>query len=97
MSVRAHRIIEIKTEESYDSFNLWADQKLMAFLDGESNFSSQLTSDGTGIGEASVEVLEKAIAQANELQLDTDTVANLTQDIAWAKEHGAEFIQYHCY
>ena len=42
MSVIARRIIEIKTETEYDSFNLWHDGKLMEFLDDEANFFSQL-------------------------------------------------------
>jgi len=40
MSISANRIIEIKVEESYNSFNLWHDRKLMDFLDEEANFSA---------------------------------------------------------
>jgi hypothetical protein len=97
MSVRAHRIIKIKTEDSYTSFSLWHDKKLMEFLDSEADFYSQLTSDGMGITEVSVEVLEKAIDQASELELDTGTVDNLKKDIVWAKAHNEEFVQYYCY
>ena len=97
MSVSANRIIEIKIEETYNSFNLWHDRKLMDFLDTEADFFSQLTFDGTGVSEASVEVLEKAVSKAVELELDEDTVANLKKDIAWAKEHDEEFVQYYCY
>ena len=39
MSVSANRIIEIKVEESYNSFNLWHDRKLMDFLDEKRTFS----------------------------------------------------------
>ena len=97
MSVSANRIIEIKIETGYNSFNLWHDRKLMDFLDTEADFFSQLTADGTGVSEASVEVLEDAISKAVELELDDDTVANLKKDIAWAKEHDQEFVQYSCY
>ena len=97
MSVSANRIIEIKVEESYNSFNLWHDRKLMDFLDTEADFFSQLTADGTGISEVSVEVLENAISKAVELELDADTVANIKKDIAWAKEHKEEFVEYYCY
>lgn len=97
MSVHARRIIEIKIEDSYVSFNVWHDKKLIEFLDSEGNFYSQLTSDGTGITEASVEMLKKAVDQASELELDTDTVTNLKKDIAWAKAHDQEFVQYYCY
>ena len=97
MSVLARRIIEIRTEKKYISFNLWHNKKLMDFLDTEADFCSQLTNDGTGIAEASVEVLENAISKAVELELATDIVANLKKDIAWAKAHNQEFIQYYCY
>ena len=97
MSVIARRIIEIKIETEYNSFNLWHDRKLMDFLDTEGDFFSQLTADGTGISEVSVEVLEDAVSKAIELELDDDTVTNLKKDIAWAKEHDEEFVQYDCY
>ena len=97
MSVSANRIIEIKVEESYNSFNLWHDSKLMDFLDTEADFFSRLSDDGTGISEVSVEVLEKAVSMSVELELDEDTVTNLKKDIAWAKEHDEEFVQYDCY
>ena len=97
MSVIARRIIEIKTETAYYSFNLWHDGKLMEFLDDEANFFSQLTDDGTGVSEASVEVLEKAVSMAVELELDEDTISNLKKDIAWAKANNEEFVQYYCY
>jgi hypothetical protein len=97
MSVIARRIIEIKIEQSYNSFNLWHDGKLMEFLDNEANFFSQLTDDGTGVSEASVEVLEKAVSKAVELGLDEDTIINLKKDIAWAKANDQVFIQYYCY
>jgi len=97
MSVIARRIIEIKIETEYNSFNLWHDRKLMDFLDTEGDFFSQLTADGTGISEVSVEVLEDAVSKAIELELDDDTVTNLKKDIAWAKEHNEVNVQYYCY
>ena len=97
MSVIARRIIEIKTETEYNSFNLWHDGKLMDILDDEANFFSQLTDDGNGVSEVSVEVLESAVSKASELELDEDTVANLKKDIAWAKANNEEFVQYYCY
>ena len=97
MSVSANRIIEIKIETEYNSFNLWHDRKLMDFLDAEADFCSQLTADGTGISEVSVEVLENAVSKAVELELDTDIVANLKKDIAWAKANDEELVEYYCY
>ncbi len=97
MSISANRIIEIKVEESYNSFNLWHDRKLMDFLDEDANFFSRLSDDGAGISEVSVEVLEDAVSKAVELELDADTVANLKKDIAWAKANDQVFVQYDCY
>jgi hypothetical protein len=97
MSVSANRIIEIKVEESYNSFNLWHDIKLMDFLDTEANFFSRLSDDGAGVSEVSIEILEKAVSMSVELELDADTIANLKKDIAWAKANDQEFVQYDCY
>ena len=97
MSVIAHRIIEIKIETEYHSFNLWHDRKLMDFFDTEADFFSQLSFDGTGITEVPVEVLESAVAKATELELDEDTVSNLKKDIVWANEHNEASVQYDCY
>jgi len=97
MSVSANRIIEIKVEESYNTFNLWHDSKLMDFLDTEADFFSRLSDDGTGISEVSVEVLEKAVSMSVELELDDDTVTNMKKDIEWAKANDQEFVQYDCY
>jgi len=97
MSVKANRVIEIKIETEYSSFNLWHDRKLIDFLDSDGGFFRGLTSDGTGLAEVSVEVLEDAVSKASELELDEDTVANLKKDIAWAKENNEEFVQYYCY
>jgi len=97
MSVKANRVIEIKIETEYNSFNLWHDRKLMDFLDTEADFFSQLSFDGTGISEVPVEVLESAVSKAIELELDEDTVSNLKKDIAWANEHNEVSVQYDCY
>jgi hypothetical protein len=97
MSVNAYRIIEIKLETEYNSFNLWHDGKLVDFLNAELDFFRGLTADGTGLAEVSVEVLEDAVFKAAELELDEDVIANLKKDIAWAKENNEEFVQYYCY
>ena len=97
MSVYAHRIIRIITVKKYVSFDLWKNRTLVNFLDADGNFYHQFYSDGTGITEASVEMLEKAIDQARLLDLDTATVDNIKKDIKWAKKHGHEFIQYSCF
>ena len=69
----------------------------MDFLDKEANFFSRLSDDGAGVSEVSIEILEKAVSMAVELELDADTIAHIKLDIAWAKEHDDEFVQYDCY
>jgi predicted amino acid-binding ACT domain protein len=69
----------------------------MDFLDTEADFFSRLSDDGAGISEVSVEVLEKAVSMAIELELDDDTVTNLKKDIAWANANDQECVQYDCY
>lgn len=92
MSTRAYRINKIEYEGA-ESFNLWDDKKLMDFLDREYGFCEHLDMSG-GIGEVSVEVLEKAI---KELDLDDCIVARLKRDIEWAKNRDEEYIQYYCF
>ncbi len=97
MSIRAYRIIEIKVEPNYASFNLYHDEKLMEFLDNEVGFYSQLTDDGTGLTFVSLEVLERAIKRAKSLKLEPDTVECLNKDIDAAKAQDDDYVQYYCY
>ena len=97
MSIRAYRIIEIKIEPNYASFNLYHDKKLMEFLDNEAGFYSQLTDDGTGVTCVSIEVLERAIKRAKSLKLEPDTVECLNKDIEAAKAQDDDYVQYYCY
>lgn len=97
MSVRAYRIIEIKVEPNYSSFNLYHDEKLIEFLDNEAGFYSQLTDDGTGLTCLPIEVLERAIKRAKSLKLKPDTIECLNNDIETAKARDDDYIQYYCY
>jgi len=96
MSVRAYRIIEIKTEEK-PSFNLWHDHNLRNFLDEDGELYSHLDSDGTGMAEVPVKILKRAVKMAVELNLDEKTVNQLKKDIAAAKSSKDECIAYFCY
>ena len=96
VSVRAYRVIEIKTEEK-PSFNLWRDHNLGSFLDVEGELYSHLDSDGTGMAEVPVKILKKAVKMAVELNLDEKTVNQLKKDIAAAKSNKDEYIAYFCY
>lgn len=61
------------------------------------NLFSSLSTDGTGITEVSIEILESAVKHADKLGIDADTVGNLKKNIAWGKSQDAEYIQYYCY
>jgi len=96
MSVRAYRVNKISTAKS-STFNLWYDKELMNFIEHQSDFMDSLNMDGNGITEIRVEVLERALAKAKELNLESDTVKAIKRDIAWAKRHDEEYISYSCF
>ena len=95
MSLRAYRVIEVKSETS--SFNLWHDQKLVQFLDKEVWFSDNLNSHGTGLTEVPVRILERAVRMATKLNLGEETVRRLERDIAAVKSTGEKSVTYYCY
>lgn len=94
MSVRAHRVIELKLEAS--SFDLWHNEKFTQFLEEEVGLSSNLNSYGMGLLEVPVEVLERVVRKADELDIDEDDVEGLQQDILVAKSARNEFVSYYC-
>ncbi len=96
MSIRAYRVIEIKTEVK-DSFNLWHDKKLMDFLNQEGDFFGPLSSDATGLTSISIEVLQGAIDNAIDLELDENIIKALKADIEFAKSRGDDWVEYYCY
>jgi hypothetical protein len=95
MSVRAYRLIEIKTEDT-PSFNLWHDHNLRNFIDEDGELYSHLASDGTGIAEVPVRRLKRAVKMSTELNIDEKTVNQLKKDIAAAKSNKDECIAYFC-
>ena len=96
MSVRAYRIIEIKTEEN-PSFNLWHDHNLRNFLDEDGELYSHLASDGTGMAEVPVKKIKMAVKMAAELNIDEKTVNQLKKDIVAARYNKDEYITYYCF
>ena len=93
MSVRAYKVIKIEREQS-PTFNLWHDEKLVEYLDAtDHGVHAQLNANGAGMLEFTIEELQGAVDRAKELELDSDTVAALKQDIA----NGDEFIEYECF
>ncbi len=96
MSIRAHRIIEIKLAD-VPSFNLWHNTKLVQFLDEESDIFSFLNANGTGEIEISVKVLKKAAKMAKKLDIDSDTINSLQEDIDFAKSNRRDSVIYDCF
>lgn len=94
MSVRAHRVIELRLEAS--SFDLWYKEKFIQFLEEAVGVSSNLNSYGTGLLEIPLEVLERAVRMADELEIDEDDVGGLQQDILAAKSTRNDFVSYYC-
>ena len=94
MSVKAYRVIEVKMETA--SFNLWHDHKLMQLLDGEGDFSSNL-SDGVGLTQVPVKLLKRAVRMSTKLDINKETVKQLQEDIAAAKANGEDHVTYYCF
>jgi hypothetical protein len=91
---KAYRVIEITSESS--SFNLWDDFELVKFLDREMLFSLFLNPDDTGLVEIPVDLLEKALALSNEMQLADETVSQLKLDIRAAKSKNDNSLTCYC-
>ncbi|MHB1696515.1 MAG: hypothetical protein ACYCSQ_00185 [bacterium] len=111
MSVRAHRIIEIK--DAGESFNITHDRKLIDFLEGICDIGHNLNEDGCGIFDIPVTVLKQAI---NEVPLIADVSDNgeitpeyadlglseyiknnIKQDIGFAEKNGNDYVSYYAY
>jgi len=95
MSIRAHRV-DKKIYGTRESFNLWHDEKLVNWIDNNSEigFFSNLNMDGCGEVEIPIDILERAI---KEVEIDKDRKKTLIQDIKWAKEHNEDYILYDCF
>lgn len=94
MSVRAHKIIEIK--HKYPStFNLWHDEELWNFLCDEEGFNNELGEEGSGMISIEVQTIKKAIKKAKELKLDKGTVKELKDDIKGLEDD--DWVEYICF
>lgn len=98
MSVKAHRILKVEYAPQV-SFNLYGDQKLVEFLENENDlgFYRQMNDNGGGVVTVGIKTIQKAIDEAEELELDEDTVKVLGEDIAAAKAENNETIDYDCF
>ena len=93
MSVRAYRINNIDHERG-ESFNLWHSDEITDWLNDHTDFYSNF-SEGSGIGEVSVEDLEKMLSELK--SMDEEDRKAIQKDIDWAKKNGESYVQYYCY
>jgi len=101
MSVRAYRINKIDFEAS-ETFNLWHNEFVRDFFEGEGFFEN--FSDSGGIGEISVEALKELSALlAEKINKEKDKIywqalkRSFDRDIKWAEEKGEEYVSYYCF
>jgi len=90
MSVRAHRVEEIKF--GGESFNLWHDQDIVDYLD-DKGLLEQLNMDMGGFIEVSIRDLRNMLAVAS----DEDTRKALIADMEWAEENECDTVMYYCF
>ena len=93
MSIRAHRVIEVKT--SVVSFNLY-DDNVADWLDKHTSFFNRLNCDSCGLTELSVEELKTMLSEIGGI-LDEDVKESVKDDIKFAESQGNEYVQYYCY
>ncbi len=93
MSVRAHRVINIKTADA--TFDMWHDVEVVKWLERNTGFLEPLF-DGTGLTEVRVDDLEEMLEEIGD-KISEDVKKNLVKDIKIAKKQGNEFISYLCY
>lgn len=90
MSVRAHRVEEIKF--GGESFNLWHDQEIVDYLD-DKGLLEQLNMDMGGFIEVSMRDLKNMMTIAS----NEDTRKSLQEDIKWAEEKEQDTVMYYCF
>lgn len=97
MSVRAHRVLEIKTVA--ESFNLWHDGKLCNFIDQENDtgFWHHLNADGCGLVELNIETIKKILENSEKLEVDEYDIEDFKKALEWAQKNNTEWVQYYCY
>lgn len=97
MSVRAYRIVEGTFAEP--SFNIYQDQKLVNFIEAESEagFYSYFNDYGSGEVDVPVKVLRKAVRMASKLDLSGEMIKLLKEDIAFARANKDESVTYSCF
>jgi len=95
MSIRAHRVIEIKTDGE-DSFNLWHEDEIVVWLEKNTSFFSPLNEDSCGLTNVSVEDLKTMLSEIGG-KIDGDVKEAIEKDIKFAEEQRDEYLKYYCY
>lgn len=98
MSVRAYRVIKIEWAKQ-PTFNLWHDEKFIELFNTIPSISliSQLSENGSGQVEFTVEGVQAVVNKAIELGLDPNTIAALKEDIVATKAVDDGYILYECF
>jgi len=94
MSIRAHRVEEIKT--SGESFNLWHDTPVVEWLRDNTLFFESLNEEMCGLTEAHVEDLKTMLSEIGD-KIDPYARETIERDIKLAIERGDEYVTYYCY
>ncbi len=95
MSIRAYKVLNIKTKQS-ESFNLWHDSEVIDFLnDQEGGFSDSLNQDCCGLAYAKVISIKELIKRADEFHLGKESIDCLKDDIKGYGDDG--YVQYYCF
>lgn len=94
MSIRAHRVVEIKT--SGVSFNLSNDDEVREWLSNNTTFFQSLNQDCCGLTEVNVDSLREMLLEIGE-KLDEGDVETLKENIEFAVSEGNMYVQYYCY
>jgi len=94
MSIRAHRVIEVKTFG--ESFSLWHEDEIVNWLDEHTPFFRSLNEDSCGLTEVSVKDLKTMLSEIGG-KIDEDTKKAIEKDIRFAEKRGDEYVQYYCY
>ena len=95
MSVRAYRLIEIKTETE-PAFNLWSDEGqriIEAFA-----LYEQLDGEGGGIIGVDIEELEALVDNPERgFNIEAETIKAIKRDIEATRANGDNYIEWYCY
>jgi hypothetical protein len=94
MSIRAHRVEEIKTNGG--SFNLWHDEKVVDWLRQNTCFFEPLNLDWCGLTEVEVDDLKTMLSEIGD-EIDEDTKKAIMEDIRSAEDQDNSYVQYYCY